>query len=423
MTGSSVALSAGAGCGKTTVLAERFLRALEPPEPAPAGPGGRPDVHQQGGPRASRADPPASAGPGSNRAATRPLAADPPGAGGGPDRDLPLVLRRGPPRHAIEAGVDPGFTVLDEPIALAIRDEALAVARSASGWPPRDPDLIELAVEFGLGTVRQSLDDLLGNRSAGDIRDWVDRQPRQARRPLARPLDPERPARAPGPVRRGGRPCLDLIARERLRPRQDPGPAGRAARRLRPARGSPEPGAILGEITALAKVEGLAAKLWPSDDVYRCIKDHFEAIRDEAEALLKALPWDEPTPMLAADHGLRFARLAVRAREAYDRAKRARGGIDNDDLLLLTRDLLAGRPEAVRPVPGRVDRPDPRRRVPGHRPGPVGDPRAPGRPGPRRWPAVPGRRLQAVDLPVPGGQARPVPRLPRSSSPTRAGST
>ena len=33
----SVALSAGAGCGKTTVLTERFLRALEGPAPLPLG--------------------------------------------------------------------------------------------------------------------------------------------------------------------------------------------------------------------------------------------------------------------------------------------------------------------------------------------------------------------------------------------------
>ncbi len=60
------------------------------------------------------------------------------------------VLRR----HAIEAGIDPGFVVLDEPVAAALRDEALAVAlREALAH--RDRDLIELAVDFGLGAVRQ----------------------------------------------------------------------------------------------------------------------------------------------------------------------------------------------------------------------------------------------------------------------------
>ncbi len=84
------------------------------------------------------------------------------------------VLRR----HAIEAGVDPGFAVLDETIALSIREEALDFALRER-LSARDPDLIELAVEYGLGMVRQALDNLLSNRSAGDLRAWVGRQPRE----------------------------------------------------------------------------------------------------------------------------------------------------------------------------------------------------------------------------------------------------
>ncbi len=69
--GSSVALSAGAGCGKTFVLAERFVRALEGPEAPAARPDRGPDVHQQGGPRASRADPQGMPGQARPTAATR----------------------------------------------------------------------------------------------------------------------------------------------------------------------------------------------------------------------------------------------------------------------------------------------------------------------------------------------------------------
>ncbi len=79
-------------------------------------------------------------------------------------------------RHAIEAGIDPGFVVLDEPVAAALRDEALAVAlREALAH--RDRDLIELAVDFGLGAVRSALGSLLANRAGGDIAVWATKEP------------------------------------------------------------------------------------------------------------------------------------------------------------------------------------------------------------------------------------------------------
>ena len=104
-----------------------------------------------------------------------------------------------------------------------------------------------------------------------------------------------------------------------------------------------------------ARVQGLSAKLWPSPEVYEAVKAHFESIRKEAKKLWSRLPWDEPTTLLAASQGLKFARLAILARESYDRAKRLRGGIDNDDLLLLTRDLLKRSPAVRESLSGSID--------------------------------------------------------------------
>ena len=345
--GSSVALSAGAGCGKTTVLAERFLRALEPPESRPLGR----LVALTFTNKAAR----------ELRERIRKLGRDRLEAGEDPTLWRPVlrglvaarietfhafcggILRR----HAIEAGIDPGFAVLDEPIAMAIRDEALAGALR-DRLAARDPDLIELAVEFGLRTVRESLDDLLANRSVGEIRDWAAREPREL---VDHWLDLWNREARPALIARfveSARPCLQRIGREdcdhaKVRARRAElvdafGRLGAVA----------EPGAILGEIIELAKVIGLGVKIWPSAEVHEFVKAHFGAIRDGARALIAGLPWDEPASMAAATHGLRFARLAVRAREAYDRAKRSRGGVDSDDLLLLTRELLGARSPSLR---------------------------------------------------------------------------
>ena len=347
VTGSSVALSAGAGCGKTFVLAERFIRALEPPESRPLGR----IVALTFTNKAAR----------ELRDRIRKLCRSRLEAGGDPARWRAVlrgleaarigtfhsfcgdVLRR----HAIEAGVDPGFVVLDEPIALSIRDEALA-GEIRDRLAARDPDLIDLAVEYGLGMVRRSLDDLIGNRSAGDIRAWADRQPREVVDSWVRIWNAEVQPSMLGGFRDKTKPCLDLIAsntfaNDKVRARLD---EFREWIGRLDAPGDPIP--TLLKIAEVAKVQGLSAKLWPSAEVYEAMQDGFKGLRDDAKKLAEALNWDEPTTLIAAGHGLMFARLAVRTREAYDRAKRLRGGIDNDDLLLLTRDLLARRSDAAR---------------------------------------------------------------------------
>ena len=176
--GSSVALSAGAGCGKTFVLAERFVRALE-------GPNGRPlgrivaltftnkaarELRER-----IRKECRARLESGEDslrwRAVLRGLAAARIGTF---HAFCGEVLRQ----HPIEAGVDPSFALFDESIAPAIREESLDYLLRER-LTVRDPDLLDLAVEYGLAMIRQSIDDLLGNRSAGDVRQWANREPRE----------------------------------------------------------------------------------------------------------------------------------------------------------------------------------------------------------------------------------------------------
>ncbi len=345
--GDSVALSAGAGCGKTFVLAERFVRALDEPE-------GRPlsrvvaltftnkaarELRQRIR-RECRARLDSGADPARWKGVLRGLEAARIGTF---HSFCGEVLRR----HAIEAGVDPGFAVLDEPIALSIRDEALA-GEIRDRLAARDPDLIDLAVEYGLGMVRRSLEDFIGDRSAGEVRDWSERQPRDL---VDRWVDLWSREVQPAMIaafKEQARDCLELIdatafENEKVRERMT---ALRESFADLSDRG--DPGPILAAIEKDARVQGLAPKLWPSKEVQEAFKDHFESIRAAVKKLREAVGWDERTSMLAAEQGLKFARLAVGGREAYDRAKRLRGGIDNDDLLLLTRDLLARRSETAR---------------------------------------------------------------------------
>jgi len=355
VSGASVALSAGAGCGKTTVLAERFLRALDGPDPVPLGRVVALTFTNKAARelrdrirRECRGRLEAGGDPAYWRSVIRGLAAARIGTF---HSFCGEVLRR----HAIEAGVDPGFVVLDEPIALALRDQALAVALRER-LAARDRDLIDLAVEFGLGPVRQALGGLLANRSGGDIRAWAEKTPRDlVDLWVDRWTRVVRPAMIAGFSGRAAA-CAGLLdpaddVPAKIRDRM--GDLGDAFARLS---GGEEPDGLLATIADLAKVQGLAAKLWPSAEAFEAAKDLFTRVRTEARKLREALAWDERTSMDAAAHGLRFARLAARARAAYDLAKRARGGVDNDDLLTLTRDLLVDRPGTVgRALAGSVD--------------------------------------------------------------------
>jgi ATP-dependent helicase/nuclease subunit A len=338
--GASVALSAGAGTGKTFVLAERFVRALDAPENRPLGRVValtftnkaarelRERIRKECRNRLERGNDPARW-----RGILRGLEAARIGTF---HAFCGEILRQ----HAIEAGVDPGFTVFEESIALAIRQGALD-ASLREALLRRDPDLIDLAVEFGLSIVRQSIEILLANRSAGEIREWADQEPRELVQIWQKIWGHEVQPALLDRFRQNLRPALDLIERNRF---DNPKVQVRLnefsdAMALLNIPGDPIP--ALNAIAEAAKIQGLVAKLWPSKEIYDSISDHFKQIRNEARKLVEVLPWDEPSSLEAAEHGLRFARLAIQARGSYDQAKRDRGGIDHDDLLLIARELLA----------------------------------------------------------------------------------
>jgi len=342
VTESSVALSAGAGCGKTTVLTERFVRALEvstPVSPArivaltftnKAARELRDRIRRE-----CRARLESGSDPTYWRGVVRGLEAARIGTF---HSFCGEVLRS----HAIEAGVDPGFVVLDEPVAAALRDEALTSAlREALAH--RDRDLIELAVDFGLGAVRQALGALLTNRSGGDIELWAEKEPHElVKHWLQRWTSEVRPALLDR-VRLACQPCLDLIASTSF---DSPKVQARMAEFVEAVAGLEGPGDPVLLVEAVRKpstVAGLTAKgIWPALGIYEAIRDGFKVVRDVVDKVQPALVWDEVTSALAAEDGIRFARLATHTRATYDRLKRSRSGVDNDDLLLLTRDLLSG---------------------------------------------------------------------------------
>ncbi len=349
--GASVALSAGAGCGKTTVLTARFLGDLDGADRRPlreivaltftekAARELRQRIRHQCRDRLAAGDDPAHW-----RVVLRGLEAAPIGTF---HEFCGQWLRR----HAIEAGIDPDFSILDESIAGTVRDEALA--QCLRRWlADCDPDLIELAVEFGLGWVRESLAELLARRSLGEIDEWAERTPDELIALWRAAWTSQGRAARLRKVVQAARACI-----ERLAPHESTHPRMRERRaflleRL-PGLDHLDPSdAWLAEVRAETMVQGAGTKNhWPSPEIYEAVRDALTCLREAIDDFLKKSRWDEEETRAAAEHGLRFARLAARARREYDAAKRARSGLDFDDLILKTRALLRARPASAELAP------------------------------------------------------------------------
>jgi ATP-dependent helicase/nuclease subunit A len=176
--GASVALSAGAGCGKTTVLTARFLKSLGGPasERRPlrslvaltftekAASELRDRIRQRCHERLIGA-------PNEDVAHWRSILR---GLEAAPVSTFHEYCTRLLRRHAPSAGIDPDFQVLDEAIAASVLDESLA--RCVRRWlADTNEDLIELAVEYSLPRVREALGELVKGQSPRDLAAWAGR--------------------------------------------------------------------------------------------------------------------------------------------------------------------------------------------------------------------------------------------------------
>jgi ATP-dependent helicase/nuclease subunit A len=352
--GVSVALSAGAGCGKTRVLTERYLRHLEGPDRLPlrsivaltftekAARELRERVRHACRDRLALGEEPAYWRP-----VLRNLEAAPIGTF---HSFCGTLLRRFP----IEAGVEPGFAVLEEAIAPSLRHDALT--RVFREWLAKgDDDLKTLAVEYGLSAVRQAIADLIADRGGHDYRAWGSRDVEEI-------LDAWRSAwesRGRREVIRGvverAKPLLDVFARQACSHRVMNERIAFLREHLPSLPFSAAPADLLREIRERAKVQGGGSKDdWDSPQAFEAVKQGLEKLRkaiDRGMERLEVSDGDEAS-WQAASQAVRFARLAADAIEAFEVAKRGRGTLDFDDLLLKTRDLLRDGPPSVREAIG-----------------------------------------------------------------------
>ena len=251
-------------------------------------------------------------------------------------------------RHAIEAGVDPNFSLLDEAEAALLRqDVAAATVEKLLGAD--DADLLAVLDHYDLGPARDMLGDVL-----------------QEKRELLRRVAAPVMARGDDDILRGLRQAVDEEIVRALRAWIEGTGKGTAVEALRRAKGQPEDKLDQVRTAALAAMERLdrarnatiafdaattlaagirtncgSAKLWPSEDARDAARAALKTLKQGLKEVLKDIvPYNEATER---DH-LRLARAfygaALKVIAAYEAAKAERSALDFEDLQIRARDLL-----------------------------------------------------------------------------------
>ncbi|WP_337174007.1 UvrD-helicase domain-containing protein [Paludisphaera sp.] len=337
--GASIALAAGAGCGKTTVLTERFLaeidggqgRALRSLAVMTFTDKAARELRERIRHRC-RARLAAGSDPAWWAIVLRALEAAPIGT-------FHEFCGRALRGRAVELGVDPEFAVLDDVVAGALREQAAGAAIRRL-LAQVDPDITSLALPHTLRVVRRMLEKVLASRTADEIEPLCDLEPPQI---VARWEEAWSRRARPATLARLG-PSLRACRRV-LAPLLDVGPklASLRAEVLMAmddveARGRD---ADLDNLHKVARITSIRGKNdWPDADVKERVKAAFETVRKDVEKVRGRLAWDEAVTLESAAETARFARVARAAREEYDRLKARRRGLDFADLIVLTRDAF-----------------------------------------------------------------------------------
>ncbi len=348
ISGVSVALSAGAGCGKTSVLTGRYLALLQPPFSLKvdqivaltftekAARELRDRVR-----RACLDRYAASHDKGFWRRTLQALESARIGTFHGFCKEILQA-------HGEEVQVDPLFEILDESFATNLRDDAIAVCFRR--WlSARNPDLISLSIDHGLNAIQEALAAILKNRPDLDFALWSSRSAqevlsvwqRHLHESVLPPLLRELSLSYPG--------LLDVLRTHECTHAKGKVAVARVLALLPSLDDEPDPVSALDELQANAKVQGFGtAKNWPSPEVFATVRDNYTELRARIEKILEIARPDEGRSLPAAEACLAFARLANEAILQYSAMKADGNLLDFQDLQSHVRMLLRTNPNGVR---------------------------------------------------------------------------
>ena len=342
--GVSIALSAGAGCGKTFVLTQRFLKGLEP---------GADSAELHSLVAITFTDKAAREMRDRIRSACnqrlQQCESD--------EVEHWLMILRGLDSarvstihsfctsllrsQAVEAGLDPRFAVLEPALAdTLLRNTAKETLHKL--LEQDDADAAAFVLQFGLERSRELLRTLAKQRFQIDFAKFDAQTPEALAAAWHSQWETEFVPKLIAEFRTAS---STLRTFELLRENETTAPAMKERRLvllewLEPNTPWKLTVPSLEVVVENARVQGSTAKHWASPEVYEVVKNGLTEVREAAKKLLDLLPVNEDDLQLAAEFSCRALRLARRTSDAYQAAKQAQGLLDFDDLLLRARDLL-----------------------------------------------------------------------------------
>jgi ATP-dependent helicase/nuclease subunit A len=248
--------------------------------------------------------------------------------------------------HAVEAGLDPRFGLLDPATTTSFLRKT--VAESVRGLlAERNPDAMELVLEFGLEGTEEIARKLVVDRFRIDFAAWDEMTPSMLAQQW---LDRWRTRTVPELLRRlwasdeARRVVRLLTAHESTHDTMRERRVVVLALLTNPPDVA-DPVATLESLREGTMVKGAGtAKHWSDPDVYEQVKLALQGLRKEVDAALGQVSVAPEDATTAATVGLMTLHVAKHAVERYTHEKQRAGLLDFDDLLLLTRDLLRDHP-------------------------------------------------------------------------------
>jgi ATP-dependent helicase/nuclease subunit A len=346
--GVSVSLSAGAGCGKTFVLTERFLSHLDPNGPNPARLGQLLAITFTERAAREMRD--------RIRSRCRDRLLECPEADAGYWLELlreldtaristihsfcGSLLRS----HAVEAGLNPAFRILDQAQADTLLSELIDDSLR-NKLAERSEAVMDLIVRYGLGKLRGMIAQLLDCRqeidwaywSAMRTEDlaarWEDYFRREALPRLLSSISDSPQAHAVLEIARQ-KPSDNQIMQTQMAFLLD---------YLPKLAECSDPAAILSELRDATMIKGAGTKKnWLNNDLYDKYKQAVTSLRKSIDAVNDRITFDPQAALPAAEAGLQLLRLAEEVNRDYDDEKRESGALDFNDLLIRAKNLLVG---------------------------------------------------------------------------------
>ena len=354
----SVGLSAGAGCGKTFVLTQRFLRELEPRPGETVDLNGlvaitftdraaremRERVRRTCRERLAHC-------PDAEVAHWQQIVRDLDTARISTIHSFCSTLLRA---HAIEVGIDPQSRLFDEITGTTFRQKVIR-EELRTLLVEGHPDARAVVGDLGWELTRDRIAELVPQRYRLEPAEWVNRTPAQLVALWKKVLETD--ALPPLLQQFQQSATVDRVLRLVSGPQSSHAKMRERcaflARNLPLIGQTRSPQLDLEKLAEHAKVQGGGtAQNWPDPALHDEAKAAFTELRDDIKDLLKPFKHDDIAGALAAELSLAALRLTVEIGARYDERKRAEGWLDFDDLLIMARNLLRDHP-TVRQKVGR----------------------------------------------------------------------